>query len=131
MGLDMYLYGAEYEPKIRDKNKKSYYTLTEEIYWRKSNWFHRWFVDNVQDGEDNCAYHNFSKHDLKALKESCQKVLENPELASEILPTQCGFFFGNTEYDEWYYKDIENTLEKLEELLSEDKYDEYFYHSSW
>ena len=23
-------------------------------YWRKANAIHKWFVDNVQDGEDNC-----------------------------------------------------------------------------
>ena len=24
-------------------------------YWRKSNQIHKWFVDNVQGGEDNCG----------------------------------------------------------------------------
>ena len=30
--------------------------ITEELgYWRKANQIHRWFVENVQDGVDNCG----------------------------------------------------------------------------
>jgi hypothetical protein len=47
-----------------------------------------------------------------------------------LLPSTSGFFFGNTEYDEWYYNDIQNTIEILEKAL-EDKDGEYYYSSSW
>ena len=30
------------------------------------------------------------------------KVIENEEEVAELLPTQPGFFFGSTSYDEWY-----------------------------
>jgi hypothetical protein len=73
MGLDMFLsrkkyVGAEYEHrkvtgnisiKIGDKelpidfNKVSY--IEESVaYWRKQNAIHKWFVDKVQSGNDDC-----------------------------------------------------------------------------
>ena len=40
-----------------------------------------------------------------------------------------GFFFGGTDYDEWYYNDIENTIKILESALEDG--DEFYYSSSW
>ncbi len=133
MGLDMYLYGVEYHSKYDDneENDKSYYIMTEEIYWRKANQIHKWFVINVQDGIDNCAMYYVSKESLCKLKEQCEKVLKNKELANILLPTNSGFFFGSTEYDEWYFEDLEYTVEKLDELLKEEKYNWFKYQSSW
>ena len=108
MGLDMFLYGVEYHSQYDDEedNNKSYYVMTEEIYWRKANQIHKWFVENVQNGIDNCAMYYVSEESLYKLKELCEKVLENSELAGELLPTTNGFFFGSTEYDEFYYHDV-------------------------
>ena len=40
-------------PKINPKNIT---TVVEEAgYWRKANAIHRWFVENVQDGKDDCG----------------------------------------------------------------------------
>lgn len=132
MGLDMFLYGVEYHSKYNEEeNEKSYYILTEEIYWRKSNQIHEWFVKNAQRGIDNCAMYYVSKESLLQLKEICEKILEDNNLASSLLPTRSGFFFGSTEYDEWYFEDIKYTAEKLNELLKKDKYDWFKYQSSW
>jgi hypothetical protein len=53
-----------------------------------------------------------------------------------LLPTRSGFFFGGTEYDEYYMNSIEHTINILEEVLSE--VDErghiqgsIYYSSSW
>ena len=35
-------------------------------------------------------------------------VITNPELCSRLLPTVSGFFFGSTDYNNWY---LENTIE--------------------
>jgi hypothetical protein len=51
-------------------------------------------------------------------------------LAEELLPSASGFFFGGTEYDEWYFNDIATTIAILEEAL-EDENGEYYYSSSW
>ena len=34
-------------------------------YWRKSNQIHKWFVDNVQGGNDNCGEYYVSHEKLK------------------------------------------------------------------
>jgi hypothetical protein len=57
-------------------------------------------------------------------------------LAEDLLPTQSGFFFGSTEYDEWYIRDIQSTIDIIETLLSERNESGYidgdiYYHSSW
>ena len=133
MGLDMFLYGVEYHSEYDEEedNDKSYYVMTEEIYWRKANQIHRWFVENIQHNIDNCAMYYVSKMSLCELKELCEKVLEDKKLADELLPIGRGFFFGSAEYDEWYFKDLEYTVEKLDELLKNEDYDFYKYQSDW
>ena len=68
-------------------------------------------MDNIQRGVDNCATYYVGKEDLEKLKTICEEVLKHPEKAEELLPTQEGFFFGTTDYDEWYFNDIQDTIE--------------------
>lgn len=150
MGLDMYLtkkiyVGANYEHRnitgkvelyqeekeIPINFKKISYIEQEAAYWRKANAVHNWFVENIQEGNDDCDEYPVYIEDIKKLLDTCKKVEENPKLAEELLPSVSGFFFGSTEYDEWYMKDIEYTIKKLEEIIREDNNDEYFYCSSW
>jgi len=149
MGLDMYLNKRTYvqhwehngddnyevtvtkggEPtKINPKKVK--YIIEEAGYWRKQNQIHRWFVENVQEGIDNCGEYYVSKEDLQTLLDLCQKVKADHSLADSLLPSASGFFFGGTEYDEWYFDGIDNTIQILEEAL-EDGNGEYLYSSSW
>jgi hypothetical protein len=51
--------------------------------------------------------------------------------AMELLPPAPGFFFGSYDIDEWYLKDIEETIEKLSEVLSTREKGERFYYYSW
>jgi hypothetical protein len=150
MGLDMYLDKRTYvkqwdhieetkqykvevtrggEPTNIDP-KKVKYIIEEAGYWRKANAIHKWFVDNCQDGVDDCrdAYVGFKE--LQTLLDLCRIVIIDKSKAEQLLPSTSGFFFGNTEYDEWYYNDIQNTIEILEKAL-EDKDGEYYYSSSW
>ena len=150
MGLDMYLEKRTYvrqwshqtpeeqynvevtkggEPVKIDPKRVTY--IVEEVgYWRKQNQIHQWFVENVQNGEDNCAEYCVSKGQLEDLLEICKKILNDNSLAEELLPTASGFFFGGTEYDEWYFDGIQNTIEILEGVLSDTTAD-YYYSSSW
>jgi hypothetical protein len=115
-------------PKINPKNVT---TIVEEVgYWRKANQIHRWFVENVQDNVDNCGEYFVPKVRLEELLELCQKVKADNSLAGVLLPTGTGFFFGGEEYDEWYFNDIETTIEVLQEALS-DEDASYYYSSSW
>jgi hypothetical protein len=52
----------------------------EVMYWRKANHIHNWFVENVQDGIDNCATHYVSPDQLRALLDACERVIEASEL---------------------------------------------------
>ena len=101
-------------------------------YWRKANQIHRWFVENVQDGEDDCGRYPVSGEQLAELLRIVKIVIANPDLAKELLPTKEGFFFGDTEYGDYYIEDLQNTVEILEGLdLSDNIEDTYYYHSSW
>lgn len=179
MGLDMYLskktfiWGRD-EHKLEilldgkpfpgvNIEKVSY--IEEEVgYWRKANAIHQWFVEEVQDGEDNCGTCWVSLAKLQELLDTVNEVLESfelidgqvsdgytfdekgekvyffspgkvvkdPTVAQELLPTQEGFFFGGTDYDEWYYRDLEETKKILENILDNPgEMAEYYYHSSW
>ena len=57
------------------------------------------------------------KEDVEELAMLCKKVLNDHSLAEELLPTCSGFFFGPTEYDDDYFKCVENVLEFVEEEL--------------
>ena len=110
-------------------------------YWRKANMIHNWFVSNVQDGNDNCGEYYVSEETLEKLRGICNEILaykEDKVLAEELLPTGDGFFFGSTEYDEWYYQDIEYTAKRLKQILDIAKsesekgiYTSFTYQSSW
>lgn len=58
------------------------YRIIEEVgYWRKANQIHNWFVENVQDGVDDCSYHNeVTEEDLLDLLNICNRVLASCEL---------------------------------------------------
>lgn len=61
------------------EHKYGYANIREEIgYWRKANQIHNWFVENVQDGEDDCCYHKeCTKEILEKLYNTCKTVLES------------------------------------------------------
>jgi hypothetical protein len=150
MGLDMYLekrtYVRQWEHQTPEEQynvevtkggepvkidpKRVTYVIEEIGYWRKQNQIHQWFVENVQNGVDNCGEYCVSKGQLEDLLEICKKILNDNLLAEELLPTASGFFFGGTEYDEWYFDGIKNTIEILEEALADDNAS-YYYSSSW
>jgi hypothetical protein len=112
-------------------NSEKVTTIVEELgYWRKANQIHLWFVENVQDNVDNCGEYFVPKVKLEELLEICLAVKLNPEQAETLLPTASGFFFGGEEYDEWYFNDIEHTIEVLKEALADDNAS-YYYSSSW
>jgi len=109
--------------------KKITYIEEEAGYWRKANAIHEWFVTNCQEGEDDCRQSYVSEENLRELLDTVNKVLEDHKLADDLLPTASGFFFGSTDYDEYYYSDLKDTKKMLEEAL--EKGGEYYYSSSW
>ena len=160
MGLDMYLEKCnrkawsykdldidnvkENNPALYEEIKPfitvrgNYYkweSIFEEVgYWRKANAIHKWFVDNVQGGVDNCGYYEVTKEKAHELLVVCRNVKTEPQyVAKSLLPTQEGFFFGSTDYDEGYFDDIEETITILTKALEETDFDKEMlvYSSSW
>ena len=100
-------------------------------YWRKANQIHQWFVDNVQDGNDNCAEYYVDRDKLIELRDLCKLALKDKDKAEELLPTQSGFFFGSTEIDEWYFQDVNATIEIINRCLEMPDTWTFKYQSSW
>ncbi len=101
--------------------------VVDRGYWRKANAIHQWFVENVQNGVDECQLAYVERSQLDRLKELCEEALEKKDPA--LLPPQSGFFFGPTEIDEWYWHSLRATIQIIEDL-PEQKGD-YYYQSSW
>ena len=158
MGLDMYLTAEHYlwkhaeKPdydKIRKAVAKASQFEADEVssikvelgYWRKANQIHRWFVDNVQGGEDNCRPYYVEKTDLEKLKKVCQKVISRSEnfkedwhkIAHIDLPVGEGFFFGDYEYNDYYIDQLRSTVETITKILKHPMLNELdiYYQSSW
>ncbi|MGV2929338.1 hypothetical protein RW115_12125 [Macrococcus capreoli] len=145
MGLDMYLNCVEsidsevqVNSNISDEEmnnliKEGSVTLNLIMYWRKCNMIHNWFEQNVADGNIyNCSYYQVTIEQLIELKNLIEQVYNNHELAPNLLPTQEGFFFGSTDYDEYYFSELKNTLDELTEIIHKhtDNY-KYFYMAWW
>ena len=132
MGLDMYLSADRYiwtsdrkalSKKLPGVVPKGFEVKSIQIevgYWRKANHIHKWFVDNVQGGVDECQSSYVHPDKLWELKAICEQVLDDHSLAAVFLPTHEGFFFGSTEYDEGYFLDVEDTIQILDKALSLD-----------
>lgn len=140
--------------------------IHEEVgYWRKANHIHQWFIENVQNGEDDCRYHReVEEDDLRELLDICETVLascelvdgqicngyrfegdteipimqygknvEDSSIAELLLPTASGFFFGGTDYDEYYVDDIKRTIDIIKNVLETTDFDTQmvYYVSSW
>lgn len=150
MGLDMYLEARRalfprdpsYDelnaldiiPEVSDN--LNYFTVTREVaYWRKANQIHAWFVKHVQGGEDNCEPHYVTSEQLTTLRDLCIDLLKSrSEVDARVqLPPAEGFFFGGYEIDDWYWRDLENTVEQLSAILNEPRFEicDFYYRSSW
>lgn len=140
MGLDMYLSVRKFESRFADKyieknfypkefeelqdmivkrNFCSKYTTCQVGYWRKANAIHKWFVNNCFTGDYKDYHGNPIKvtyEQLIELRNLCKEVLEDHDKAPKLLPTQDGFFFGSTEYDEWYFEDLEYTIDLIDAI---------------
>jgi hypothetical protein len=155
MGLDMYLSAKKYMSRYFDpmdsqkieginelfgvEGKEDEDYGAQEVtfrvaYWRKANAIHQWFVDNVQDGVDECQQAYVSREKLQELMELCEKIIASPKSGEELLPTQSGCFFGSTQYDEWYMADVKHTAERIKKILNDPAFAkgvDFYYQSSW
>lgn len=192
MGLDMYLFKYQkiagvpliaqvsmdpdnmpeeikkaFAPYIKEKGTNfKWLAFNEDVmYWRKANAIHKFFVDKVQKGVDNCGDYEVSIDIIKELHDLCvqakdivinshkknikvhvgfsheegalyedREVYDVDEyIINDVLPTQSGFFFGNTAYDEGYLNDLNNTIEACVKIINEFDFEnnDLVYTSSW
>jgi hypothetical protein len=154
MGLDMYLSAKKYLSKYFDpadveriKQVNDIFGIVgvededygaEEVkfrvaYWRKANAIHQWFVENCQEGTDDCSEYWVSRELLQELVDICEQIMTDKSKAEELLPTQSGFFFGDTAYDEWYFMGVEYTVQRFKKILSDTALQkvDFYYQSSW
>ena len=77
------------------QKKYPYSNIIEQVgYWRKANHIHNWFVENVQDGQDDCEYHQeVTKETLEELLYVCKTVLASCEMVDGTINN--GIEFNN------------------------------------
>lgn len=163
MGLDMYFYARKttyksfskwdnperanevnypedlkiFSDYIYDRNFKSVQTETSyQIgYFRKFNALHSYIVKTFADGIDNCQDIYLYKEDVEQIKKILDDVLEanTEEKAKELLPPQSGFFFGGTDYDEYYFEDVKDAADLMQNILDNFDFENYqlVYEASW
>lgn len=118
MGLDIYLY----EAKKSEQKKVGYF--------RKDNAFLHWVDTHVKEVE-NCVDITISKEQLKALQNTLLTLTK--ENCAENFPTQNGFFYGSTDYDEWYWDGVEELKQWVKETLQTFNFEEnnLIFHAWW
>ena len=122
MGLDQYLSAKKYLSPAEwrgEQSKQQYEGVLKTIeaetfvrkefpsaevsisvgYWRKANAIHQWFVDNCQDGVDDCGSYMVDREKLEELKKVCEIVtmdkglLNTDENSTENASNVVGFLF--------------------------------------
>ena len=142
MGLDQYI---EIEVVRKTVNVEKQRTVTERrdetlAYFRKVNFIQKFFENKYEIPDDERI--PITKEDLAELADLCERVINKFEewdgakealdsddyteppkhiqdYANELLPTCDGFFFGSTDYDNWYFNDVKYVLNTVRELLQE------------
>jgi hypothetical protein len=100
MGLDMYAIRRKYVKQWEHIKPENQYQVTvkkggkpvpyikperisvieeEVMYWRKANHIHQWFVDNVQDGNDDCGMYSVSREKLLELLNLCETIIASAD----------------------------------------------------
>lgn len=154
MGLDMYFSAKKYMSKyfdtadvkrieqvndifgvtgIEDEDYGAQEVTFRVAYWRKANAIHDWFVKNCQDGRDECQEAWVSREQMQELIDICKQIIADPKKADDLLPTASGFFFGSTDYDDWYMGQLQYTADRMEKILKDPAFAkaDFYYQSSW
>lgn len=122
MGLDMYLFKhKKFRNNDEEFNKLARKNEEEILYWRKANMIRSWFVNHTALlSDDDRVYIPISRATLELLKQDLEDTLNDHNLATVLFPTSSGFFFGSTDYDEYYWEDLKYTFEEVTKILDED-----------
>lgn len=151
MGLDIYFYKVKTEDgqnalnemqelqELMDNetNEEKYNELQEQLadinpfkdeiaYFRKVNLLLSFF-----NYEENCSFKEIDKTDIETLIENCNEVLKDNSKAELLLPTNGGFFFGNTDYNDFYFENIKEVRKTFKKIINKLNEDESIYMFCW
>lgn len=135
----------------RGNNPYNSFSPEEVGYFRKVN-----FLMSFFDYYGNCEYKEITRERLQALHNACAEIVKMKPVRSEVtkyiyggvkevrvysdadqkrcaelLPTQSGFFFGSTDYDQWYFDDVKEVFVWLDGVLSDLDDDEVILMYCW
>jgi len=120
-----------FQPLRKYEYLENVYSIFHEVaYWRKFNALHNWFVENLQNGVDDCGTYEISRSLLDKLLVDIDKTLNGE---TTLIDPVDGFFFGSTEKDDYYWELLEDTYDTIERIQETFDFGQYrlFYHSSW
>lgn len=93
-------------------------------------------VIELEDGKVSCGY-SFKQNENGEWERvdywEDGKVVKNPNVVAMILPTQSGFFYGCTDYDQYYYECVKRTIAEINKVLKETDFEKEYlvYRASW
>lgn len=102
---------------------KSHIYKISDAYFRKVNFLYAYFANKLVN--ESC---NVCKEDIKQLIDICSDVLKNKSdktYALKHLPTRSGFFFGNIDYNDWYYEQVKDCIKQMKKLYKSLKDDDF------
>ncbi|MDC9612889.1 hypothetical protein PSI19_03125 [Xenorhabdus khoisanae] len=118
MGLDIYFLADDKENTQNDVFDVN--TKVEVGYFRKVNFLFYWIKNNVKSIENREPI-LIPQDVLKKLSSDLDKLI--PANCQELFPTCNGFFFGSTEYDEYYWLDVESVRAWVKGILNDFDFD--------
>ena len=102
-------------PELEELVKREVESYYEpyDAYFRNVNFIFKYYEDR---GKMHDQWYAFTDaDDIDDIIDRCERILKDHSLANELLPTQSGFFFGSTDYDEWYFSDVQDCLNQMRE----------------
>lgn len=137
-----------------DGNATQYYELLtvkgQERCYRKANQIQNYFEmrfyegGNEADNEQyNCVNTKVDDFTIDDLLDRIHKINTNPttKTAAEEFPTTDGFFYGNTDYDEFYFEqnnefandliELKQIRDQINQQLANTPYETIIEYSSW
>lgn len=119
-------------------------------YYRKANqiqnYFETWFYEggNESDHEEyNCVNTKVDDFTIDDILARIHKINENPtaKVAKAEFPTTTGFFYGDTDYDEFYFQEnnefandlieLRQVRDQINQQLANTPYEAIIEYSSW
>lgn len=126
IGLDQYVFRST--TVTNDDGEEERPLLAQ---FRKENWLNAAIESIVGHEVENCVDVTITRAQIEEVLKRINMVLKDHDLAPALLPTQSGFFFGGTDYDEWYFDGLKRTRRILANILDGNADEEFIYTIWW